>query len=138
MDTVPLENILKKRDISPTTMRLLVLDHLLQQKSAISISGLEQLFERSDRITLYRTLKTFEKKGLIHGIQEGTLTKYALCDMTCPDNEHADAHLHYYCTACQETFCLPKIKIPQVNLPPGFRMKDLNLSASGLCSNCTG
>ena len=41
---------------------------------------LEKAFPRADRITIYRTLKTFEEKGIVHGIEEGTTeVKYALC-----------------------------------------------------------
>jgi Fur family ferric uptake transcriptional regulator len=137
MDTQYLENILITKQISPTAMRLLVLDHLLKQKSAISITGLESDFERSDRITLYRTLKTFEKKGLIHSINDGSSTKYAICEDDCSEDHHTDTHLHYFCTACRETFCMPKVRIPKIELPGDFRMQELSLVARGLCNKCS-
>jgi len=118
-------------------MRLMVLDHMLKQQSAISITGLENEFERSDRITLYRTLKTFEKKGLIHSINDGTVTKYAMCEDHCTENHHADSHLHFYCTSCKETFCLPRIKTPEIKLPGSFKMQELSLIARGLCEKCS-
>ncbi len=54
-----LESILIAKQITPTAMRLLVLEFLLKQKTAISLSDLEKEFERSDRTTLYRTLIVF-------------------------------------------------------------------------------
>ncbi|MDD3323474.1 MAG: transcriptional regulator, partial [Paludibacter sp.] len=53
---------LTSRNIKPTAMRELVLDILTEQKMAISLSDLEQKFHKSDKVTLYRTLKTFEEK----------------------------------------------------------------------------
>jgi Fur family ferric uptake transcriptional regulator len=137
MNTHHLEDLLISKQISPTNMRLMVLDHMLKQHSAISITGLENEFERSDRITLYRTLKTFEKKGLIHSINDGTVTKYAMCEDHCTENQHADTHLHFYCTSCSETFCLPKIKTPEITLPDSFKMQELSLIARGLCEKCS-
>ena len=73
-----LDNLLQQKQVRPTAMRLLVLGYLLKQAAAISLNDLETYFHRSDRITLYRTLKTFEEKGLVHKIDDGTgSVKYA-------------------------------------------------------------
>jgi len=127
--------ILKK--INPTAMRLLVLDLLLKQTSAISLTDIEKGLEPSDRTTIYRTLKTFEEKGLTHVIDDGTGTpKYALCAEECGDHEHHDLHVHFYCTSCKETFCLPNSKIPDVILPGGFISTEMNLVVKGVCDKC--
>ena len=133
-----LENRLFAKGINPTAMRLLVLEYLLQQPSAVSLSNLEKYFHYSDRTTLFRTLKTFEEKGLLHQIKDGTdSTKYALCATACQDSKHTDSHLHFYCTSCRETFCLPGTSIPQIILPDNFMVKELNLVATGICNACT-
>ena len=76
-----LENKLEDRKIKPTTMRLLVLRKLVESGAAISLSDLDAKFEQADKATLYRTLKTFEDKKLIHSIEDGTgSVKYALCE----------------------------------------------------------
>lgn len=62
------EEPLIRRKIKPTAMRQLVLKELTDEKTALSLSELEQKFDRVDRVTLYRTLKTFEKNKLIHAI----------------------------------------------------------------------
>lgn len=118
-------------------MRLLTLDFLLRQEAAVSLSDIENAFDRSDRITLYRTLKTFEKKGLVHGIADGNITRYALCDAGCREGHHADSHLHFYCTSCGETSCLPGVRVPPVNVPQGFRLQELSLLAKGICEKCS-
>lgn len=60
---VKVESTLESKGIRPTAMRLLVPDYLLKQTAAVSLNDLETCFHRSDRVTLCRTLKTFEAKG---------------------------------------------------------------------------
>lgn len=133
----PLEDILREKEISPTAMRLLVLEYLLQQSAAVSLPQLESDFHHADRTTLYRTLKTFEEKGLIHCIKDGSeATKYALCADACKDGEHYDLHLHFHCSRCGETYCLPRTTIPEVILPTNFWVDELSLVAKGICDRC--
>lgn len=132
-----LENILIAKQIRPTPMRVLVLEYLLKQNAAAGLYDLEQEFERSDRVTLYRTLKTFEEKGLVHNIKDGSdAVKYALCQDGCEAGIHNDLHLHFYCSVCKNLFCLPKIQMPEVRLPEGYQLKELSLVARGVCGSC--
>jgi Fur family ferric uptake transcriptional regulator len=134
-----IEGVLTAKKISPTAMRILVLEYLQKQNTAVSLQDLERDFQHSDRTTLYRTLKTFEEKGLIHSIDDGTeATKYALCAEACKAGDHYDLHLHFYCYSCKQTYCLPKHSIPQVTVPDGFELKELNLVAKGVCDRCRG
>ena len=133
-----LETDLLSKGIRPTAMRLLVFDYLLHQKSAVSLNDLEVNFEKSDRITLYRTIKTFQEKGLVHQIDDGTTSiKYALCSSNCSAQVCLDLHLHFYCRQCNKTFCLPKTRIPEIQLPEQYQAEEINLTVKGLCSNCT-
>lgn len=134
-----LENRLSEKKIKPTAMRLVVLDFLLGQSSAVSLTELELGLERTDRVTLYRTLKTFEEHGLVHRIENGSgIAKYALCQHNCDPGKHADTHVHFFCNTCEETFCLPKTKIPDVNLPINFIGEEINLIIKGICPDCRG
>lgn len=118
-------------------MRLLVLEVLSEQISAIGLTELEKSFERSDRITLYRTLKTFQENGLVHSIDDGTgAPKYALCEMGCECNINRDLHVHFRCRICMGTFCLPKLKIPTLALPAKFKAEEANLVVKGICGKC--
>ena len=56
---------LEEKRIKPTAMRQLVLSVLTEQRVAISLPELEKKFDKADKTTLYRTLKTFEKNRLI-------------------------------------------------------------------------
>lgn len=131
-----LDNKLESKHIKPTAMRQLVLKVLSDQKTAISLPELEHKFEKADKATLYRTLKTFEENKLIHSIDDGTgSVKYALCQETCECHPE-DLHVHFLCTICGQTYCLTDISVPKINLPARFQLENVNMVAKGVCSNC--
>ena len=126
----------ENRNIKPTAMRELVLRVLSEQKAAIGLADLEQKFVKADKVTLYRTLKTFEENKLIHSIDDGTgSVKYALCSETCQCHPE-DLHVHFFCTHCKQTYCLNHIPVPSVNLPVHFTLENINMVVKGICSNC--
>ncbi len=109
------EEILLSKDIKPTSNRILVLRYLSERQSALSLSKLEDLFDKADRTTLYRTLKTFEKGKLIHSIEDGTgVTKYALCQLGCKCSIE-DVHVHFHCNNCKETYCVNQTSVQMFN-----------------------
>jgi Fur family transcriptional regulator, ferric uptake regulator len=131
-----INNQLKERNIKPTAMRELVLKVLTEQSVAITLADLEQQFDKADKTTLYRTLKTFEENKLIHSIDDGTgSVKYALCKETCHCNPE-DLHVHFLCTKCQHTYCLNDIAIPTISLPVNFKLETINMVVKGICANC--
>lgn len=131
-----LEQKLENRNIKPTAMRLLVLRQLVESGSAISLKDLESKFEKADKATLYRTLKTFEENKLIHGIEDGTgSVKYALCEEGC-ECAPQDQHIHFHCVQCGETYCLTQSKIPQTQIPIGFNASSASMVYKGTCANC--
>ncbi len=124
------------RNIKPTAMRELVLKVLNEQSTATSLSDLEHKFENADKVTLYRTLKTFEENKLIHSIDDGTgSVKYALCKETC-QCQPEELHVHFLCTTCKQTYCLHEITVPSINLPVNFSLESVNMVVKGICANC--
>lgn len=133
-----IEPLLQKRNVRPTAMRMLIYKFLLEQEAAKTLTDVEKHFEKSERTTLYRTLKTFEENGVVHQIDDGTGTlKYALCEEDCNCEIERDLHLHFHCNECDETLCLTEHKIPQINLPHGFTAEDANLVVKGICDKCS-
>ncbi len=130
------EKRLQQRKVKPTAMRILVLRYLMEQASARSLHDLETHFTHSDRSTLFRTLKTFEQKGVIHKIDDGSgVGKYALCLESC-SCAPKDQHFHFHCQACQSTYCLKDLQMPTIELPAQFSMQQANLVIKGTCANC--
>lgn len=129
------EKKLLEKNTNPTNMRILVYDFLEQQQTAVSLTEIENYFDKVDRITIYRTLKTFEEKGIVHGIQENNTTKYMLCQDGCSENKHKDRHLHFYCKVCKQTTCKEDFLIPE-NKTQGYRIDEIRFFAKGICENC--
>ncbi len=128
---------LESKKTKPTSMRILVYDFMALQQHALSLSEIEQHFENADRITLYRTLKTFEQKGILHSIQENSNTKYVLCGDDCNEQTHNDGHLHLYCKLCKQTSCQEDI-VELQNLKTDFRIDEIRFFAKGICGKCLG
>lgn len=129
--------ILIKNKLSKTEVRKKVLTLFINSDNALSLPEIESAFEKIDRITLYRTLKTFEGKGIIHKAIDGTKhPKYAMCEEHCDEHNHNDNHAHFHCTQCKKTVCLEHVPTPAIQTPPGYKVAETNLILSGTCSDC--
>ena len=134
-----IEKLLEEKKVRPTAMRLLIYKYMAEKEIAVALTDIENAFEKADRTTLYRTLKTFEEKGVVHHIDDGTgIQKYALCEPGCNCELEQDLHLHFHCSNCNETVCLTAHKIPHISLPDGFVAEDANLVLKGICEKCSG
>lgn len=131
------KELLQGNKLRITQSREEVLGVFLQSERALSNQIIEQQLDHIDRITLYRTLKTFEDKGLIHKvIDTSNKHKFALCVDGCSDHQHADSHVHFECESCRNTTCLNDVKTPEIHLPKGYRKSSVDVIVKGLCSNC--
>uniref|UniRef100_UPI00404B7E61 Fur family transcriptional regulator n=1 Tax=Gelidibacter sp. TaxID=2018083 RepID=UPI00404B7E61 len=134
-----IEKLFASKELRITAMRLLIYKFLVQKETAVTLSDIENAFERADRTTLYRTIKTFEEKAIVHQIDDGTgITKYALCEKGCNCEIETDLHLHFHCNNCNETVCLTEHKIPHISIPEGYVAEDVNLVVKGICEKCSG
>jgi Fur family transcriptional regulator, ferric uptake regulator len=132
------KNILKEYELRNTSCREEILDLFLQRNFALSHADIEStIHEDFDRVTVYRTLKTFLDKGLIHKVldDEG-VTKYALCKEKCSHTEHHHEHVHFKCTTCGLTNCLDSVQIPRISLPAGYSLSETSLLVQGTCQDC--
>ncbi|GAB2779568.1 transcriptional repressor [Rhabdobacter roseus] len=128
---------LKDHNLRTTTCRTEVLGTFLNKEVALSHGDLEgALGDQFDRVTIYRTLKTFLEKGIIHKVLDDEGVRYALCKDRCTEHDHHHDHIHFKCTNCGQTNCLENVHIPAVQLPDGYRANELNLLIQGRCPEC--
>jgi len=130
--------LLKSFRLRSTPTRQEILHLFLKKEYALSHSDIEsEIDEDIDRVTVYRTLKTFNDRGLIHKVLDdaGTL-KYALCSEACSATQHSHEHVHFKCVQCGQTNCLD-VEIPTVKLPEGYKAREVNLLVQGTCQNCS-
>lgn len=129
--------ILKNHQLRITDCRLDVLQFFVSASHSISSRDLEDAFPNYDRVTLYRTLHSFEEKGIIHSIPNETgIARYGLCFDTCEPGHHDHAHIHFKCDDCGVVDCLPTHSVPVVAIP-GFQIKETNMIVSGICEACS-
>lgn len=132
------EHILQENKLKRTNVRLSVLEIFLNHEEALSHQDIEHQFDQIDRITLYRTLRTFEEKGIIHKALDGSeKQKYALCTEECSEHDHQDEHPHFYCFKCDRTLCLSEVNLPAIELPPGYQLQQAHVVLQGICEECS-
>ncbi len=131
-----MKNLLLSKKIRITDFRVAILAIFERFDAAISVEQIEKELGVFDRITLYRTLRLFKEKGIIHEITiAGNTLKLALCAQHCEQNEHHHNHIHFHCESCDEVYCVDIEKFPEIGLN-GFKIKELEIQASGICQRC--
>jgi len=131
---------LRTHNIRATTIRKTILSVFYDSGFALSHSDIEdQLSEKFDRVTIYRTLNTFINNGVIHRVADGSgVIKYALCDSEKCDVEiHRDEHIHFKCRVCGHTFCIIADNLDSPGLPKGYILDSFSISVEGICKECS-
>lgn len=133
-----MEDLLRNKKIKVTETRLEILRILSESSSAITYNTIQEKTKLNlDKVTVYRTLDTFENKGIIHAIpSEDGVKLYSFCKDDCEDHQHEDNHIHFNCEQCKQTICLYHVDIPEVKLPEGFIAHSSQLIVNGICKNC--
>jgi Fur family transcriptional regulator, ferric uptake regulator len=137
MNDLQLVETLRSSGLKKTTVRIAVLKQLTESENALSQPELETVFEgRENRVTVYRVLRDFEEKGLIHRVYdvEGT-ARFALC-RSCTEHQHHDEHLHFNCIECKNVICLDSVHVSIPILPIGFKVKNIHFTVEGVCEKC--
>jgi Fur family transcriptional regulator, ferric uptake regulator len=130
--------ILKDNELRTTQCREEVLQLFFNHDFALSNGFIEREINHThDRVTVYRTLKTFLDKGIIHKVLDvDGGTKYALCKESCTHNHHQHEHVHFTCLKCSTTTCLDALDIPGIKLPSGYTFVEANFLIQGICNHC--
>lgn len=138
MEEAKLKDMLRGTGLRYTRQRGEVLHLFREHDTALTQAELEKMLpSQFDRITLYRILRSFEASGLLHKVLDDSgTTRFALCRTGCSEHEHHDEHVHFRCSSCAKTLCLPEVAIPVVKLPQGYVFGDAKLLIDGICPEC--
>ena len=136
--TTEVDDILRRNSLSVTDSRKKILTLFLNAQEALAHGDIERKAgEKFDRVTVYRTLQTFVKKGIIHTIPTtDNSVRYALCKDNCTEGHHHDHHVHFICDKCGATLCLEDTSVPEVRLPKGFAVNEVEVVVKGICKDC--
>jgi len=132
------ENLLHRHKLRVTKFRVEVLELFQQSESTLSLKNLEDGLQNYDRVTLYRTLKSFEDQGIIHKVPtEDNQSYYGLCSEHCGPEEHHHEHAHFTCVACQQVFC---VHMDTISLPTakeyGYIVQKAEVLLEGYSPEC--
>lgn len=132
-----MKDLLTKKKISKTPFRQEVLAIFHKYQNAIPLATVEKELKDYNRITLYRTIKIFLEKGILHEISiSGEASNYAIC-ADCDSQAHNHEHVHFKCSKCKVIFCVEIDEFPSLALP-GYKIEQLEIQATGLCLECNG
>jgi Fur family ferric uptake transcriptional regulator len=127
---------LRHHAVRRTAIRQAILRTLLQSPFALSRTEIEQHLAL-DRVTVYRTLRTFEEKGIVHRIVDHSETvRYAAARVDVAAPALANDHVHFKCTACRHIYCLSQVPVPAVALPGAYQVLRSDHLLSGICGQC--
>ena len=132
----PITRLLREHELRSTPVRRAVLRRLTADAAAAPLSALAEATD-ADRITLYRTLRTFEGLGIIHRVPDvDGNPQYALCGGGCTPEAHTHHHPHFQCGDCGHTYCLPEVRTSPPVLPKGYRARETHVTYEGTCATC--
>ena len=134
------KDVLAKHSISRTKFRTDLLNLFYTSKTSLSIKDIMTYFNNSiNKVTVYRSLESFENKGLIHKVPDSNnLKRYSLCkEDECSVISHNHSHGHFICYSCNQTYCVEDVKLPDFTSLKGFFVKELKLTLEGYCKGCT-
>ncbi len=138
MSNNDVEDILTRKEVKPTSNRILVMRELIKASHPVSLADLEiSLGFSMDKASIFRVLELFSEKDIIHVIEDGSRSlKYELCH-SGTHHTIADQHVHFYCERCKETYCFENVSVPLVNIPEGFSPHAINYMIKGICPKCS-
>lgn len=137
-DACDFPRLLAHHQVRLTPLRLAVLEVLGSANQAFPAREILQRIQgrrRVNKVTVYRILEDFSRRGLVRKIPaEGKATLY---ELAC---EHHPPHPHFQCHACGEVQCLEPVSLERVwdeiKGPLGHRADRLEIRVAGVCRRC--
>jgi len=138
MEKLEAKHLLLSNKIRKTQFRIELLEIFIHSEYGLSFKDIkERVNSTQDKVTIYRGLAFFEKKGLIHKVPNtNQVSQYALCPNICSEESHIHNHAHFICNLCEKTFCIDEIDIPELKKINGYNIKKSNLTLEGDCPDC--
>ncbi len=128
--------ILQASKLYCTEHRVIILKVLLKARRPLSQDQIAQRSgrKRFDKVTIYRTLESLLKVGLVHKAFVDKRASHFELAHNCTEKQ---CHPHFTCTNCGSTHCLTKILLPMAASPyNGFVIQRQQVLLEGLCPKC--
>lgn len=128
-----LKDYLKKHDIKPSTIRIKVLEYLLNNRIHPTADDIYQYLINEiptlSKTSIYNTLDLFLEKGVVSTL--------SLKEKELRYDINTYLHGHFKCEVCGKVYDFPvTYKILDVNESKGFTIKSIDINAYGICKKC--
>jgi len=139
-EEVSIEDLLAKASMRKTPVRRGVLQVLAKSADPMAVPAiLEKLPEHTDAVTVYRTLNSFTRKGMVHRVRgEDRTWRYAIsgAKQAVPHQ-----HPHFVCRDCGRVECIEQANISDrfvrsIPVDTGYRVEYAEMLLHGLCARC--
>lgn len=128
--------ILKAANLYRTKCRAAILKVLLKTHKPLNHEQIARRLGKKhfDKVTIYRTLESFCKVGLVH---KAFMKKRAWHFESAQDCSENQCHPHFTCINCGHTHCLTGMTPPLIKSPhKGFIIRRQEVRLEGLCPAC--
>lgn len=132
------KDVFKTTGLRRTPIREALLNLLSQVHQPLSHTDIisQKRMAEFDRVTIYRTLDTLQKAGLLHKIL-GADGIWRFCFHTIDSETNCGGnHIHFMCDNCHTMSCLPDQPLPWISEPAGAVIHSKQLVVRGLCALC--
>ena len=137
-DLCDFPQFLARHGVRPTPLRLAVLEVLGVSPRALRAGEILELVrgrQKINKVTLYRILEDFTRRGLLRRLAlEGRVCHY---ELAC---EHHPPHPHFKCQSCREVQCLDPAPLSrlwsELQGPLGNRADHIDIRVEGVCHRC--
>ena len=135
MDKQSAADILKLHAQRTTEKRLALLELLMDGPKAFAFSEIEkQLSISMDRVTIYRTLQTFEAVGLVTRMVDHK--GICLYMFNHKDHGNLSMHPHLRCKECGKVICLPPLPHEYLEELKKYKIDKMYFLMEGICPEC--
>ncbi|MEM6843466.1 MAG: transcriptional repressor [Bacteroidota bacterium] len=128
--------ILKQYGQRITDGRVALLKLLMKKPQAFALTEIEkQLSISIDRVTIYRTLHTFESVGLLQKVIDSKGVGRYMFNQT--NHHNIDTHPHLRCNECGKVVCLPCLPKEYLASLEKYEIGEMYFLMEGTCLDCS-
>ena len=135
MDKQSAADILKQYAQRTTNGRVALLELLMDSPKAFALSEIEKRLSISiDRVTIYRTLHTFEAIGLVIKVVDHN----GICLYMANPESHSNLNMHPHlrCKECGKVVCLPCLPKEYLDRLEKYEIDEMYFLMEGTCPEC--
>lgn len=128
--------LLDMYQLNATKYRIRVLNFFDKTSTAQSVSALLAQMPDINRITLYRTLKSFVEKGILFKIPSMDNNQWYVISRHLQEPKILKNNSYFICKMCHRTIPLDMNAVQNISLPVDCEIENVACVVNGKCAKC--